>query len=78
MVAIALTALVAQNIAYFILEMRKMENDDYARGWASNNVNYTVLTINRYVALIINFKFFRLVYSRFFNLRTLSLPFKNT
>lgn len=53
-----------------------MENDDYVRGWASNNVNYTVLVCVRYTGLIVMFKFFRLVYSRFLHMRTLSLPFK--
>ncbi len=74
---VALGCLLIQNIAYFILQVRKMEQDDYVRGWAINNVNYTVLIIHRYAGLILNWKFFRFCYSRFFNIRTLSLPFKS-
>lgn len=42
-----------------------------------NNVNFTLLTLHRYIGLFLSFKFFRLVYSRFLNMRTLSLPFEN-
>lgn len=75
---VALGCLILQNVLFFILELKKMEQDDFVKGWAINNVNYTVLTIHRYVGLVLNFKFFRFCYSRFFNIRTLSLPFKNT
>ena len=74
---VALGCLVVQNVVFFVLELRKMEQDEFVKGWAINNVNYTVLTIHRYVGLVLNFKFFRFCYSRFFNIRTLSLPFKN-
>lgn len=73
---VALACLVVQNVAFFFLEYKKMEQDDYVRGWAMNNVNYSVLMIHRYVGLVLNFKFFRFCYSRFFSIRTLSLPFK--
>lgn len=65
------------NAGFFYLGLKRMEQDEFVRGWAVNNVNYTVLTIHRYLGLIVSFKFFRFCYSRFFNLRTLSLPFKN-
>ncbi len=76
MTVIALCFLVAQNVVFFFLEVKRMEQDDYVRGWSTNNVNYTVMTIHRYAGLIISFKFFRFCYSRFFNIRTLSMPFK--
>jgi nitrogen fixation-related uncharacterized protein len=76
MVAVALAFLLLANIAFFFLALKSMQSDDYVRGWANNNVNFTVLTVHRYLGLILNFKVFRLCYSRFFGLRTLSLPFK--
>lgn len=54
-----------------------MIGDDYVIQWSSNNVNYIVLTIVRYLSLLAGCKFYRIIYSRLFNTIALSLAYKN-
>lgn len=77
LVAVALICLIIINVVFFFKEIKNMEADDYVRGWANNNTYYIVLHLHRYTALLLSFKFFRLIYSRLFNLKGLSLPFRN-
>ena len=77
LVAVALICLIVINVVFFFKEIKNMEADDYVRGWANNNIYYVVLHLHRYMALLLSFKFFRLIYCRLFNSKALSLPFRN-
>lgn len=76
MAAVALGTLLIANIIFFIFNGRRVEDDELARQWAQNNVNYWVLKIIRILALIFH-KFYRLVYGRLFNALPLSLVYQN-
>lgn len=77
LLAISLASYIILNIVFFVVNRRKIEQDDYFIQWATNNVNYAVSKIISFGCLLTGCKFFRIIYSRLFNTLTLSAVYKN-
>lgn len=72
----AFGCLIVQNWVFFFMQLKNIEQDRYVKAWVINNLNYKILTIHRYLGLALNFKLFRFCYSRFWNIRIFSVPYR--
>lgn len=77
LLAFSIFSYVLLAIVFFFVNKRKMEADDLAMQWVTNNVNYAVCQIVKVASLFLGCKFFRIIYSRLFNSITLSLAYRN-
>lgn len=77
LLALAIVSYFGLAVTFFFFNRRKMEQDDYATQWASNNVNYAVSIAVKAASLLLGCRFFRILYSRLFNTIHLSLAYRN-
>lgn len=77
LLAFAIFSYLALAAIFFVVNGKKMEADDLAMQWATNNINYAVCQIIKVVSLFLGCKFFRIIYSRLFNSITLSVAYRN-
>ena len=73
LIALAIATSLTSNFIHFKLNLRKLEEDDYARKWQDINVNHNYFVGIRYIALFTHHKFFRIIYSKLFHSLHLSL-----
>jgi hypothetical protein len=74
--SVALVCFIIGNGLFFYFNNRRVKEDDYVRIWLTNNVNYTVFVVIRYLALFLGFKFYRIIYSKLFDILQFSLGYK--
>lgn len=76
MIVVAIACFFISAFIFFKLNNARVEEDPYYKQWATNSLNYYTMKIISFVSLVFGAKFYRFVYSRFFNILSLSAAFK--
>jgi len=76
MIILAIISHIVLNIVFYILNNKRSSEDQFIKKWCTNNINYVVWNIFKYSALVLAHKWYRLCYSRLFNLLPLSTPYR--
>lgn len=74
---LAILLFFSSSIVFFFLNRRRVQSDEHAAQWCTNNLNYNVCMATQYLEIPLGLKLFRITYSRLFNAMPLSLVFKH-